>query len=95
MRYQLDKTMRFRHSGTILNCADDSILNPLDFVITSSVTDIKTGETHKVTVNKDTQLVEFTLPANTLSAGTYEWCCYLRNNTVNWRTPKVLIEVTQ
>lgn len=94
MRYQLDNTMRFRHIGTILNCADNTNLNPDDFTITSDMVNIKTKERHAVTVRKDGELVEFTVPPDTLTDGLYEWRCYLSNEQVRWGSPKVTIKVT-
>lgn len=93
MRYQLDSNTPFRHSGNILNCANDEILNPLNFSITSYFINIKTRESSAVTVTKNAELVAFDVPADTLDAGTYEWRVYLNNNQVSWTAPTVLVEV--
>lgn len=93
MRYRLDGSMEFWHSGNILNCASGLILNPLDYIITSNMLNIKSGNNYAVTVIKNDTLVEFSVPAGTLAPGLYEWHAYLRNDLVSWQTPTVLVEV--
>lgn len=93
MKYQLDANTEFKHSGSILNCKDNSTLNPLHFVITSQMRNIKTGEVHTVDVQKDGVYVQFSLPPNSLQAGTYEWRIYLKNQMVSWATARTVVEV--
>lgn len=93
MKYRLDASTEFKHSGNILNCADNSTINPLNFVITSQMRNIKTGEVHTVGVQKDGVYVQFSLPPNSLQLGTYEWRIYLKNQMVSWVTARTVVEV--
>lgn len=93
MKYQLDANTEFKHSGNILNCADNSTINPLNFVITSQMRNIETGKTHTVKVLKDGVYVQFSVPANTLERGQYEWLIYLKNQMVSWAAPRTVIKV--
>ena len=93
MKYRLDASTEFKHSGNILNCADNSTLNPLHFVITSQMKNISTGEIYTVNVLKDGVYVQFSVPANTLERGQYEWLIYLKNQMVSWAAPRTVIKV--
>lgn len=93
MKYRLDASTEFKHSGNILNCADNSTLNPLHFVITSQMKNISTGEIYTVNVQKDGVYVQFSVPANTLERGQYEWLIYLKNQMVSWAAPRTVIKV--
>ena len=93
MKYRLDASTEFKHSGNILNCVDNSTLNPLHFVITSQMKNISTGEIYTVNVLKDGVYVQFSVPENTLKKGHYEWRVYLKNQMVSWTTATTVVEV--
>ncbi len=96
MKYKIDSNTPFYQSGTILNCADGSSIDPANFRIESYMKTLgrDCGNRENVGVTVEDKQVTFTA---TLEKGIYEWVTILHHKADKnraWQAPKVIIEVT-